>query len=232
MKTGSRRILLSPLVLLAVVLIGCVADEVGGIYLLSKEADVLHAVANQTTTAYFNAGGKWTAVPSVDWLTVSPSSGDGGKNAIVITTAFPNHTMEERTGAIVITSDGKSETVYVRQRNEYAFFEQKEYMVDSNGGEVNMGFTSNVEKGTLMISYLLLNWIVMADSQSGSRGDVWNGKIKPITILPNHTGLERSAPFVLGFYDENKRFLGLDTAWVYQQPSSEIVERQDSVAFP
>ena len=232
MKTGSRRFLLSPLVLLAIALVGCVADEVGGIYLLSEETDELHAVANHTTMAYFNAGDKWTAVPSVDWLAVSPSSGEAGKNAIVITTTMPNHTLQERTGTVVISSGGKSETVSIKQRNEYAFFEQKEYVVDSAGGEVNMGFTSNIEKGKLMISYLRLDWIVMSEAKSGSRGDVWNGKVKPVTILANPTPQERSAPFILGFYDENKRFLGLDTAWVRQKPSSEIVEIQDSVALP
>ena len=124
MKTGSRIFRLSPLVLLAVMLIGCIADEVGGIYIVSGEADELNSVANQMTTTYFNAGGKWTAVPSVDWLAVSPSSGEAGKNAIVITTTLPNHTMQERTGTVVITSGGKSETVSVRQRNEFAFFDQ------------------------------------------------------------------------------------------------------------
>ena len=232
MKTGSRRFRLSPLVLLAVMLVGCIADEVGGIYIVSGETDELYSVANQMTTTYFNAGGKWTAVPSVDWLAVSPSSGEAGKNAIVITTTLPNHTMQERTGTVVITSGGKSETVSVRQRNEYAFFDQKEYVVDSAGGEVQMGFTSNIEKGKLMISYLRLNWFVMSDSKSGTRGEVWNGKVKPITILANPTDKERSAPFVLGFYDDKKKLLGLDTAWVHQKPSSAIAEIPDTVTTP
>lgn len=232
MKTGSRRFRSFPLVLLAVMLVGCIADEVGGIYIVSGETDELYSVANQMTTTYFNAGGKWTAVPSVNWLAVSPSSGEAGKNAIVITTTLPNHTMQERTGTVVITSGGKSKTVSVRQRNEYAFFDQKEYVVDSAGGEVHMGFTSNIEKGKLMISYLKLNWFVMSDSKSGTRGEVWNGKVKPITILSNPTDKERLAPFVLGFYDNRKKLLGLDTAWVHQKPSSAIAEIPDTVTTP
>ena len=78
------------LVLMAAVLIGCMADEVGGVYIVSGEADVLQSVANQVTTTYFNAGGKWTAKSTVDWLEVTPSSGEGGRNAIVITSRKPN----------------------------------------------------------------------------------------------------------------------------------------------
>jgi hypothetical protein len=83
-----------------------------------------------------------------------------------------------------------------------------------------------------MISYLKLNWFVMSDSKSGTRGEVWNGKVKPITILANPTDKERSAPFVLGFYDNRKKLLGLDTAWVHQKPSSAIAEIPDTVTTP
>ena len=216
------------LVLMAAVLIGCMADEVGGVYIVSGEADVLQSVANQVTTTYFNAGGKWTAASTVDWLEVTPSSGEGGRNAIVITSRKPNRTMQERTGVVVITSDGKSQEVVIRQRDECALFEQKEYLVGPEGGVVNMAFTSNIERGTLMISYMILDWIEMPDKNCETRGQVWNGMVKPITVLPNQTPKERLTPFILGYYDDKKKFQGLDTAWVHQEPSAEIVEIPDS----
>lgn len=224
-----RKGLLAPLLFIGSVLIGCIADEVGGVYIVSSPTDELYSVPNQSTTAFFHAGGKWTATPSVDWLEVTPSSGDGGRNNIIIKTILPNRTMQERTGSVVITSDGKSQEVFVKQRGEYAFFDQKEYVVDSAGGVVNMSFTSNVEKGKLMVFYYLHEWIVIPDQKSGTRGEIWNGELKPITVLPNLTPEERSTVFVLGFYNDNKRFLGLDSAWIRQKPSSGLVEIPDSV---
>jgi hypothetical protein len=56
--------------------------------------------------------------------------------------------------------------------------------------------------------------------------------VKHITILANPTDKERSAPFVLGFYDNRKKLLGLDTAWVHQKPSSAIAEIPDTVTTP
>ena len=230
MNKVSKKGLLAPLVFIASVLIGCMADEVGGIYLISGETDEMYSLPKQTVTVYFHAGGKWTASPSVDWLEVAPSSGEGGRNAIAITTTKPNITMQERIGSVVITSDGKSETVNIRQRGEYAFFDPKEYVVDSAGGVVNMTFTSNIEKSKLLISYfLLIDWIVIPDHKNETRGEIWNGTVKPITVLPNLTSEERSTFFILGVYDDKKKFLGLDTAWIRQKPSSGIVEVKDTM---
>lgn len=229
MNGFKRKGLLAPLLLIVSVLIGCIADEVGGVYIVSSPTEELYAVANHSTSAFFLAGGKWTATPSVDWLEVTPSSGEGGRNDIVIKTTKPNLTMQERTGSVVITSDGKSQEVFVRQRAEYASFDQKEYVVDSAGGVVIMPFVSNIEKGKLMVFYYLHDWIVMPEQKNGTRGEIWNGTLKPITVLPNPTPEERSTVFVLGFYNDKKRFLGLDSARIRQKPSSGIVEIPDSL---
>lgn len=220
---------LSLAVLMTAALTGC-ADEVGGVYLVQGESSVVHAVAHQMASVYFQAGGDWTAKADVDWLEVSPASGGGGRNGIAILTKLPNRTKQERTGRVAIESGGQRQIVSVTQSNEYALFDPKIYEVDEKGGNVDLAFVTNVENGKLMISYYQLDWINMPAKKSGTRVEKeWGGKVSGITILPNETPVERTAPFILGIYDDEKNFLGLDTAWIRQLPVSEKVEATDSV---
>ena len=137
--------------LLAVFLIGC-ADEVGGVYVVEGYTSTLRSMAHQITSVYFHAGGNWTAKTDVDWLEVSPSSGDGGRNAIAILTKQPNRTKQERTAQVVIESDGKQQVVLITQGNEYALFEKPLYEVPDTGGIVDLDFVTNIEKGKLLMS--------------------------------------------------------------------------------
>lgn len=220
---------LSLAVLMTAALTGC-ADEVGGVYLVQGESSVVHAVAHQMASVYFQAGGDWTAKADVDWLEVSPASGGGGRNTIVVLTTLPNRTKQDRTGQVTIESGGQRQIVTVTQSSEYALFDPKIYEVVDSGGHVELSFVTNVEKGKLMISYHRLNWINMPEKKSGTRvGAEWGGKVSGITVLPNDAPAERLAPFVLGIYDEEENFLGLDTAWIRQLPVSEKVEATDSV---
>lgn len=208
--------------LLAVFLIGC-ADEVGGVYVVEGYTSTLRSMAHQITSVYFHAGGNWTAKTDVDWLEVSPSSGDGGRNAIAILTKQPNRTKQERTAQIVIESDGKQQVVLITQGNEYALFEKPLYEVPDTGGIVDLDFVTNIEKGKLLMSYYQLDWIEMPEKKSESRQEEeWSGKVKTITVLPNHSPVERRAPFILGIYDDSKRFLGLDTTWIRQLPGTDL----------
>ena len=208
--------------LLAVFLIGC-ADEVGGVYVVEGYTSTLRSMAHQITSVYFHAGGNWTAKTDVDWLEVSPSSGDGGRNAIAILTKQPNRTKQERTAQVVIESDGKQQVVLITQGNEYALFEKPLYEVADTGGIVDLDFVTNIEKGKLLMSYYQLDWIEMPEKKSESRQEEeWSGKVKTITVRPNHSPVERRAPFILGIYDDSKRFLGLDTTWIRQLPGTDL----------
>ena len=164
-----------------------------------------------------------TAKTDVDWLEVSPSSGDGGRNAIAILTKQPNRTKQERTAQVVIESDGKQQVVLITQGNEYALFEKPLYEVPDTGGIVDLDFVTNIEKGKLLMSYYQLDWIEMPEKKSESRQEEeWSGKVKTITVLPNHSPVERRAPFILGIYDDSKRLLGLDTTWIRQLPGTDL----------
>ena len=195
----------------------CIADEVGGIYMISERVDTLHAVADQKADILFNAGGIWTAKASDNWLEVSPETGDGGRQIITVRSKEQNYTKQPRKTQVTITSDGKSKTIQVVQRGDFALFGSHEYVVDPTGGEVNMTFTTNVAKGELYVSYLKLEWLSIADAEEKTRAEEWSGKIKPIIVIPNETSESRAAKFILGIYDERKIFMALDSTWIRQE---------------
>jgi len=216
MLTTIQRNLVPVMVFIAALLIGCIADEVGGVYLITKETDTLHAVADQKTDIMFNAGGEWTAKALDNWLEVSPETGKEGRNIITVRSTKQNCTKQLRKARVIITSDGKSKTIEVVQRDDYAFFDSNEYVLDADGGEINMPFTTNVEKGKLYIAYYKLNWCFIADSEDKTRTEEWSGSVKHITVMPNETTEARSTRFTLGIYDEKKNFMALDSTWVRQ----------------
>jgi len=205
------------MVLIATLLIGCITDEVGGVYLITKEADTLHAVADQKTDIMFNAGGEWTAKALDNWLVVSPETGNEGRNIITVRSTKQNCTKQLRKAQVIITSDGKSKTIEVVQRDDYAFFDTNEYVLNADGGEINMPFTTNVEKGKLYIAYYKLNWCFIADAEDKTRTEEWSGSVKHITVMPNETTEARSTKFTLGIYDEKKNFMALDSTWIRQE---------------
>ena len=204
-----------------ILFLSCIADEVGGIYLINEGADSLHAVSNRATDIMFNAGGTWTARSSESWLEPMPSSGEGGRNIVTVRTTEQNRTKQPRKAQVIITSDGKSKTVEVVQRGDYAFFAASEYQVAAEGGIVDIAFSTNVPKGTLYISYTKYDWYVIGDSVAkNTRTEEWSGKIKPITVEPNEEPMPRATKFTLGIYDKRKSFMVLDSTWVRQAAAS------------
>ena len=204
------------LLLVGLHLAGCIADEVGGVYMLTDRTDTLQAVADQQANIEFNASGEWTARTTDTWLEVAPQSGPKGRNIIQVRSTQANRTRQLRKGEVIVSSDGKSKAVEVVQRDDYALFGANQYLVGPEGGEVNISFSTNVESGHLYISYVKYNWYSIGDSSSATRSDSWDGKIKPIMVSPNENPEPRSARFVLGIYDKRKVFLPLDSTWIHQ----------------
>ena len=103
------------------------------------------------------------------------------------------------------------------QRNDYALFEPREYVVDAEGGKVNMTFSSNVSKDSLLIRYLPVSWLEWEDDSAKTRVADWNGKVKTLVAKPNPRETERIAYFVLVLSGERRMdYQVLDTAWVRQ----------------
>ena len=202
-------------------LVGCIADEVGGVYLLTETVDDMPSAKNHSAEVYFQAGDTWKARSSADWLVVDPTEGESGRNGIVLRTVEANHSRERRMATVTIESGGKQQLLTVWQRNEYALFDPKVYTVAAEGGEVEMSFTSNVAKDSLLISYIPQEWIGWEGDTSkagGTRAAIWNGRVRKLVVQPNPERTDRSASFLLVMYGEKWRTLYqvLDTAWVHQ----------------
>ena len=201
--------------------VGCIADEVGGVYLLTEAVDDLPSAKDHGAEVYFQAGDTWKAWSSADWLAVDPAEGNSGRNGIVLRTVETNHSRERRAATVTIESGGKQQLLTVWQRNEYALFDPKVYTVAAEGGEVEMTFTSNVAKDSLLISYIPQEWIDWEGDTlkaGATRAAVWDGRVRKMVVHPNPETMDRSAYFLLVTYGEKRRTLYqvLDTAWVHQ----------------
>lgn len=206
-----------PLALLCLCLLGCLADEVGGVYLVSEGAGEMPSAKDFGAEVFFQAGDTWRAWSSASWLSIDPKEGKSGRNGIVMRTVEANHTKSRRVATVTIESGGKQQLLTVWQRNDYALFEPREYVVDAEGGKVNMTFSSNVSKDSLLIRYLPVSWLEWEDDSAKTRVADWNGKVKTLVAKPNPKETERIAYFVLVLTGERRMdYQVLDTAWVRQ----------------
>lgn len=206
-----------PSALLCLCLSGCFADEVGGVYLVSEDTEEMPSTKDFGTEVFFQAGDTWKAWSSASWLSIDPKEGKSGRNGIVMRTVEANHTKSRRVATVTIESGGKQQLLTVWQRNDYALFEPREYVVDAEGGKVNMTFSSNVSKDSLLIRYLPVSWLEWEDDSAKTRVADWNGKVKTLVAKPNPKETERIAYFVLVLTGERRMdYQVLDTAWVRQ----------------
>ena len=206
-----------PLALLCLCLSGCFADEVGGVYIVSEGTSEMPSARGFGKEVFFQAGDTWRAWSSASWLSIDPKEGKSGRNGIVMLTVEANHTKSRRMATVTIESGGKQQLLTVWQRNDYALFEPREYVVDAEGGKVNMTFSSNVSKDSLLIRYLPVSWLEWEDDSAKTRVADWNGKVKTLVAKPNPKETERIAYFVLVLTGERRMdYQVLDTAWVKQ----------------
>ena len=196
---------------------GCIADEVGGVWLVTEKVEELASSKNYGTEVYFQAGDNWRAWASEPWLNVIPTEGKSGRNGIRLRTESANHSHERRQATLTIESGGKQETVTVWQRNEYALFDQREFTVDANGGEVKMTFDSNVDKDSLLLMYIKKDWFTWEGDSMNTRAADWHGRVRTLHVAPNTKPMERSTYFMLVLTAERRiDYQVLDTAWVRQ----------------
>lgn len=203
-------------------LAGCIADEVGGIWMVTESISELPSSKGYDVEVFFQAGDSWRAWSSDGWLGVSPQEGKSGRNGIRLRTITANRSRERRQATVTIESGGQQHTLKIWQRNDYALFDQREYMVDMNGGEVNMTFQSNIPKDSLLIMFMRLDWYTWDDdSLNNTRTDNWQGRVRTLYVSPNPGKTERSSYFVL-VKTAGRRidYQVLDTTWVRQTGDS------------
>ena len=218
MKRPSLLVVLAGVILL---LSGCMADEVGGIWLVTETVGEMPSTKDYAAEVYFQAGDEWRAWSSDGWLSVTPNEGKSGRNGIKLRTVTPNRTRDRRKATVTIESGGQQQTVTVWQRNDYALFDQREYTVEAQGGEVNMTFQSNVPKDSLLIMYMRLSWYAWDADSLTTRAADWHGSVKILHVSPNPSQTERSSYFLLVKLASRRiDYQYLDTAWVRQAGNS------------
>ena len=103
-----------------------------------------------TSTLTFTATEAWTAsvgeadTRAIDWLTVSPTSGQAGTATLTITTE-PNNTYDERNAAITLTSGGTRKTLTVTQKQRDALtVTSNKVELEATGGDFAIELQANV----------------------------------------------------------------------------------------
>ena len=187
----------------------------------------ISSVANQCQIIKFHTRGKWEVAGSEDWITYSPKSGDEGSNSITVTTTNTNRTKSERTTKLTISSCGLKKIVTITQRDEYAIFEQKNYIVSAYGGKLELSFKSNLkESDNLQLSSPQESWISWSNDSRLTRAE-WSGKSYELTVAPNQTNNIRTTSFVLKMPTSDGKWVELDTAYVSQNSMASVYESKD-----
>ena len=103
-----------------------------------------------TSTLTFTATEAWTAsvgeadTRAIDWLSVSPTSGQAGTATLTITTE-PNDTYDERNAAITLTSGGTRTTLTVTQKQRDALtVTSNKVELEATGGAFEIELQANV----------------------------------------------------------------------------------------
>ena len=209
--------IVSGLVLL--LLIGCVKEEEESISLLTSGTAELYSVTNQTGDIRFRSEDSWKASCAANWLTFSPKSGKAGENVITLATTSTNRTKKPRTAVMTIEAGGKTKTVNIKQRDEYAIFETDELNLGCQATTIGINFRTNLQQDQLDLYYTkgLDEWITPGN-QARTRTE-YEGFVYPLHIAHNSSQSPREGAFFLTMQDKNGDILGLDTLFIYQEGS-------------
>lgn len=144
-----------------------------------------------TGTVVFTASSSWTASAdesrAVDWLSVSPTSGQAGKVTLTIT-AQPNTGYDERNGAVTIVSDGFRQVFTVTQKQTDAMILSSDKVEVGAGGEtVEIALKSNVDV-SCRIAEEDAGWIKASVSSRGLTDRTFAFDISPNESVKSRTG--------------------------------------------
>jgi hypothetical protein len=144
-----KRFKLLALLSLIFLVLACEKKEEAYITLTSDEA-VTVSVEGDAVSIKFTTNVPWTASSSADWLTITPTSGEGvkgGADFTVKASALKNETTDSRAATVTIT-DGAAITkkVTITQNQKDALeVDVVEYSVEADGGVVEVSVNANVD---------------------------------------------------------------------------------------
>lgn len=180
----------------------------------------LYSVTNQTAEIKFRSEVSWKATCAANWLTFSPKSGNAGEQVITLATTSTNRTKKPRTAVMTIEAGGKTKTVNIKQRDDYAYFELDEWVISEGGENKPLRFHTNLEEKDLMLLATegLEDWVKMEPIYNArSRAD-YIGQTNTLYVGRNDTRYPREGAFFLAMKDDKGQYLGLDTLWLHQEP--------------
>jgi uncharacterized protein (TIGR02145 family) len=134
--------LLFAAIALFVMAVSCSKDDSAS-KLSVTPASISAIVAAENYTIDVTGNVSWTAVANAEWLTLTPSSGEG--NGSIAVNVMENTALESRTATITITSDKLAKTVTVTQAGVVATLVVNPAAIDAaaNAGSYSITITSN-----------------------------------------------------------------------------------------
>lgn len=195
----------------------CTSDDEDKGMLTGDTSVELYSVVNQSNTFTFTSTKSWTATSDAKWLTFSPKKGEAGTHTITVSTTETNRTKSERTARITFAAGSSTKTVMVRQRDEYAMFEEDVHEVPAGGAVFRPRLTSNLTTDNLKIysSKGLEEWITVEEGVR-TRAD-HQYAMHPLRVSPNNDRADRDGALFLVTQTEKGDLLMLDTLWIYQK---------------
>ena len=204
-------------------LTGCLQDKVGGVRIYSDTSAELYSIPNQVSMFLFHASSSWKATSPEPWLQVMKESGPGGTDTLKVITTEKNLPGKERTAIVTLVADGELRTVEVKQRDEYAEWDQEELSLPAEGGLMDVGFRTNASDSLqLYVSSHLFKFLEDTrkkdSTQTDTRAESKEGKgnLKWMRVLPNTDSIPREGHFFLAIGVGDNRHVTLDTLKFYQ----------------
>ena len=215
------RLLIAAAVVL--LMVGCLQDKVGGVKVYSEPSAELYSISNQASMFLFHSSGPWKATSSEPWLKVIKESGPGGTDTLKVITTEKNLTGQERRAQVTITADGEICTVDVKQRDEYAEFDQDEFNIGAEGGMLEVTFRTNATDSLqLYVTSQLFQYLVdtrkkdSTNTETRAERKEGKGTLNWMRVLPNTDTVPRKGYFYLAIGVGENRHVSLDTLHFYQ----------------
>lgn len=146
-------------------------------------------------------------------------SGLGGTDTLKVITTEKKLTGMERKALVTLVADGEVCTIEVKQRDEYAEFDQEEFSLPAEGGMLEVTFRTNAPDSLqLYVTGSLAQYLEdtrKKDSTSTTRAE-GKGKLNWLRVLPNTDTIPRNGFFYLAIGVGNERHISLDTLKFHQ----------------
>lgn len=211
----------------------CSEDDSGSLPDVSVTSSVEDIVLPATKNAQFQidfvAGSTWKAETDVEWVTVSPQSGNAGERTVSLITKEPNNTGLDRSGTLILTgSDGRPVKIaFTQTTSEVLLLKQADFDVPCEGQDIALEFATNVEgKFKLMVYSDVSKWITSVDEEN-TRALVEDAF--HIRVLPNNTRDVREATFQIYVVDaENTDLVLMESEKInIRQAGEEVLTSSD-----